>query len=95
MTYQTEFPDFDPATMPEIPPGFVDEAWKNDICPCFHNAARGLRIWVDYADRERRELPDTERFTVTMCEDDEDVKELLTTDDWDAVEKLIDWWGTK
>lgn len=50
MTYQSEFPDFDPATMPAIPAGFEDESWHNDVCPNFHAAAEGLTVWIDYAD---------------------------------------------
>jgi hypothetical protein len=33
MSYRQEFPNFDPATMPEIPTGWEDISWHNDACP--------------------------------------------------------------
>ena len=35
--------------------GFVDDSYKNDACPSMFNAKRGLKLWVDYVDPERRE----------------------------------------
>jgi hypothetical protein len=90
MTYREEFPDFDPATMPNIPEGFVDTSWCNDACPNFCNEAISLAIFVDYLDPQKRDYPDTARFTLyrtgdgTMTEQD-----IVSTDDWDAILKAI------
>lgn len=76
MTYQTEFPTFDPATMPAMPDGFVDNSWGNDMCPNFILNLPGLRwveIWVDFANPEDREFIGEEampRFAVRRGSDE-------------------------
>lgn len=62
MTFKTEFPDFDPATMPAIPVGFDDVSWANDVCPSFFAPADDLTLWIDYADPKRREFESAARF---------------------------------
>lgn len=59
---RAEFPDFDLATLPAIPEGFVDHSWHNEICPCYVNEALGLTIMVDYPNAEDREFPESFRF---------------------------------
>lgn len=60
--YRTEFPDFDAATLPELPEGFADTSWANEACPCFTDEATGLVLYVDYAEAEKREFPEAPRF---------------------------------
>lgn len=62
MSYRTEFPDFDPADMPELPAGFEDRSWKNDACPSFFNLSIMRALWIDYRDPAMREQPETKRF---------------------------------
>jgi hypothetical protein len=81
MSFQSEFPDFAPATMPAIPAGWADESWHNDTCPRFLTG-NGFTVFVDYADEALREFDGGARFAVqpeASCEN------LLETDDWDAV----------
>jgi hypothetical protein len=92
--YQMEFEDFDPADMPELPPGFDDCSWHNDLSPSFEHQARGLQLWVDYADPELREFPEGERFTVFFMTgvgygerlSDEPA---FVSNEWAAVEKWL------
>lgn len=86
MTIATEFPDYDPATLPEIPAGWVDQSWHNDACPCFET--EGLQIYIDYADPSQRDIPDMPRFSVQTVIYGEAV-DLLTTDDWSAVLAIV------
>ena len=88
MTYRTEFPDFDPATLPAIPEGYDDASWGIEACPSFTNADLGLTIWVDYADASVREHPEGPRFGIYACDGDgariDDGFEF-DSDDWQAI----------
>lgn len=68
--YTAEFPDFPPADMPQIPAGFADQSWRNDACPSFVNAALAASVWIDYADAEKREFPESKRFSLHRVEID-------------------------
>lgn len=86
MDYREEFPDF--VMDVEIPAGWIDTSWHNDVSPSFET--RGLRIWVDFADPGRREFEDRPRFTVAEYTDDMDwVADHLSTDDWSAVLQFV------
>lgn len=87
MTFATEFPDFDPATLPAIPEGFADSSWGNDACPSFTNEAAGLRIWVDFVDPSQRELPESKRFGIMGTNSEVD---LITSDDWRDIETAVE-----
>ena len=56
-TYKYEFPNFD-YDIPQLPEGFVDISWHNDVCPSFSrdlNETQEMVVWVNYADEDRRE----------------------------------------
>ena len=58
MTYRTHFPDFPPADFPaDLPDGFVDSSWHDDVTPSIENEALGLRVWIFHADRAQRDYP--------------------------------------
>ena len=83
MSYQTEFPDFDPATMPDLTmlPGFRDISWKQDMGPFFQRNT--VTVMVDYANPDQREIPNTPRFCVTIVTDAiGHERTLIETDDW-------------
>lgn len=83
MTYRTEFPDFDSATMPAIPAGWTDQSWHNDACPSF-NAGNGMVVFIDFADPSLKEFEDTKRFTVHSDPEVHDSNDVLfETDDWE------------
>jgi hypothetical protein len=87
MTFRTEFPTFDAASLPAIPADFVDTSWHNDACPSFTNEALNLRVWVDFADPADREFDDARRFG--LCWNDDNY-ELVLTDDWSEILRAID-----
>jgi hypothetical protein len=61
--FTIEFPDFDPATMPDIPDTWVDISWHNDSCPSFE-AGHGIIVYVDYDDQAMREFKQYARYMV-------------------------------
>jgi len=68
MAYSDEFPDFDPTTLPAIPPTWTDTSWHNDACPSFFTET-GFTVFVDYQKAASREHPETKRFTVLATPD--------------------------
>lgn len=90
-SYTLAFPDFNPATMPAIPAGWVDVSWKHDACPCFWHRVHKLRLWIDYAEPADREVPDQPRFTLVPCNDamDEVDHPLFQTDEWGVILSAI------
>jgi len=85
MTYRTEFPDFDPTTLPAIPDGWTDQSWHNDACPSF-NTGRGMVVFIDFARVTRRQIDMGGRFVVAPDPETDDRSDaLLVTDDWSAV----------
>lgn len=91
-SYTLAFPDFNPATMPAIPAGWVDVSWKHDACPCFWHPIHKMRLWIDYAEPDDRDIPVCPRFTLVPCDDDmEEVDHpLFHTDDWDTILAAIE-----
>jgi hypothetical protein len=92
--FHMEFEDFPVADMPTMPPGFEDCSWHNDLSPSFEHSARGLQLWVDYADPELREFPEGERFVVYFMTGVGYGERLsdeaaFASDDWAAVEKWL------
>lgn len=92
-TFRTEFPEFDPATMPAIPADWTDCSWHNDTCPSFiaagvqDYAAPGwwtVSVFVDFLATADREFPGTPRFQVVF-NDDGGARGLFATDDWSDV----------
>lgn len=82
MTYQKEFPDF--VLDVQLPEGFEDTSWHNNICPSFKRG--DVEIFVDYADTALRELPDSPRFSVQRFDAKADAYEdVIQTDDWQTV----------
>jgi hypothetical protein len=83
--WQDEFPDFDAATMPEIPAGWIDVSWHNDSAPSF-NAGNGKIVSIDFADKDLREFAGGPRFVVMADPEIHDHNEpLFESDDWQAV----------
>jgi hypothetical protein len=73
MTYRTEHPEFDAASLPVIPASWEDTSWHNDACPSFRvigDADNGpfVRLWVQYPEQCDRES-DAERFLLERNND--------------------------
>lgn len=88
MSYRTAFPDFPDADMPPIPNGWFDASWKNDACPSFTCGA--YRIFIDYADVNRRECPGFgDRFIVMHTLHTEEEICVFESDDFAAVVSFV------
>lgn len=88
-TYQTQFPDYAAADMPDMPASWVDQSWHNDMCPSFVPCA-GLSVWVDYANPDMRQIPEGPRFVVIYTDvDGAYTGDALATDDWGAVREFV------
>ena len=90
-----EFPDFDLATLPEIPEGFHCHAWHNDTCPVWYDVADGkdcgrvgiMMLAVDFSDHSLREFPAGPRFTLHMVQaDDTSPEPILSSDEWTTIQ---------
>ncbi|MDX0262906.1 hypothetical protein GOC60_17130 [Sinorhizobium meliloti] len=89
--FKTEFPGFDPATMPPLPEGFVDISWHNDACPSFMDPKTRLRLFVDYADPAEREMTRGFRFSLHTCDKDGDcLQPVIDSDDWGDIAAAIE-----
>jgi len=84
-----EFPDMPLDSLPEIPAGWEDMSWHNDVSPSFlvHTRADGayVRVWIDYPDEADRELS-TKRYTASWYDaEGNSLSEwvpFVETDDW-------------
>lgn len=92
--YRSEFPDFDPATMPAIPAEWTDISWHNDACPSFTARGEGdigsggwrLYVFIDYAEDKRREQRGFSRFNAWVEVDGPtNGDNIFFSDDWDAI----------
>ena len=85
--FVTEFPDYDPATMPPIPTGWTDQSWHNDTCPHFVTADSLWLVWIDYADITLREIQEpSPRFNVQVNPEVFDFNaSVFESDDWLAI----------
>jgi hypothetical protein len=86
MTYRDEFPKFNPANMPPIPPEWEDVSWHNDACPSFQTG--DFLIYVDYANPADREIENHPRFAV-LRDMGENFDVVIESDDWNAVLAVI------
>lgn len=92
MSIQREFPSYDDmkgfADLLAKLPGFHDSSWHNDTCPSMHHEGTNTRIWVEYADPEKRENPG-KRFVIERG-DAGDTETILETD---LGSDVIDWFS--
>ncbi len=84
MTYREEFPDYDPATMPEIPARWIDQSWHNDAAPIFLTPS-GLSVLVDYADPVEHETRG-KRFIAFNPSSN---RTLFEADDWSEMVAFV------
>jgi len=82
--YQREFPDYGELDI-ALPPGFTDESWHNDAMPSFAKELPNgyfLKLWIDYADQSKSEVPMTSRFSLGLYNQDmEHITDLKYVDD--------------
>src|ERR1700761_2697403 len=101
MGVMDEFPRFDAAYCPPIPAGWRDESWNNHAMP-FWLAGPTTGVCVDYLAKELGAFGDVpadrwRRYSVCEMFDDPEHGpqhvcsggDLLYTDDWDEVLRLV------
>lgn len=82
MAIADAFPDYPLADLPPVPAHWVDASWHNDTCPSYRIG--DVQVWIDYADRAKREFADGARFCMQIWGADDCVP-VLETDDWQEV----------
>ena len=64
-----EFPDYGPSLDFELPAGFYETSWCDDMCPSWScdTWAPGyiVMVWCDYDDTDKREYSGSPRFKVS------------------------------
>jgi hypothetical protein len=91
-SYKYEFPNFD-YDIPQLPDGFVDVSWHNDVCPSFScdlNETQEMVLWVNYADENRRECGGLQFALVVKDKENDfcdpfDFASELETNSWDDI----------
>lgn len=81
------FKDYD-GELPTLA-GFVDDSWRNDVCPSLLNEARNLKLWVDYVNPDRRECMGARYTLCEYNENQEWPKEFITTESLDEIKEFL------
>ena len=65
-----------------VPEYFKDVSYHNDTCPSFHywKGNRGLRLLVDWKDRNQREEPHYTRYNLSLIQGQED--DFIVLENW-------------
>lgn len=90
-TYISEFPDFGCLDV-ELPFSFKDTSWHNDAMPSFTKQLENgqtLVLWIDYADKEKREYDFYDRFSLFWKDADEEVLESWHSDEMQYMALVI------
>lgn len=79
----------------ELPVGFVDDSYGNDVCASILSKELKLKIFIDDVNHENREITDSNRFTMLQTNEDGEVLYdfdegfCFETDSWDEILKAI------
>lgn len=93
-TARSEFPSYPFHLLPEIPSGWVDDSWHNDVCPSWiagafrDDAATLVKVYVDWPLQEDRELRQPFRFMVLFEQHDGQSK-WQDFNDWDSLVSTV------
>jgi hypothetical protein len=91
--YKTEFRYFD-FKIPQIPDGFIDMSWHNNVCPSFERVLGDqlITFWVDYKNPKRRERTWGKQFFVTTEPNNDDINDVdlvFETESWQVAMNKI------
>ncbi|MEI6282075.1 MAG: hypothetical protein WCP82_05075 [Alphaproteobacteria bacterium] len=92
-TYRKEFPSADQQIEPLVLAflaglGFTDQSWHNDMCPSFLLSENKIAVYIDCADREKREFPEAERFSIHPIDDDGQIQDDPMPETFEDFEQL-------
>lgn len=91
--YQQAFPNFGLMDV-EIPDGFEDVSYRNDVCPSFSKPlfnGESLHLFIERAIPTDRENPEFPRFFLALHDvEDTFLQMLLHSDDYSKVQEAID-----
>jgi hypothetical protein len=86
--WKDEFPDMEGLGILNMPWGFIDSSWHNDACPRFEKkllSGNTIEVWIDYAERSKRDRPDAPRYAVLHRDGDDnadgETAELFASED--------------
>ena len=81
--YKVEFPDFELGV--EIPEGWYEASWHNDICPSWEWGDL-YKLFIDYKNPQDREMSELKRFCIAKIHDIDELNEaVLHTDNFEDV----------
>ena len=75
-----------------VPDYFIDQSYKNDVCPRFvycYGDRREIVLWVDFAEPEERECPVRQRYTLELYIQDKCHHRILETNSPERITALL------
>lgn len=91
--YMREFPEMGPLDF-EIPFGFQDTSWHNDVCRSFSKSlfnGQELRLWVDHKEAADREYPESTRFVLALHDEGSaQIRDIVASDDFSVIDTAIE-----
>jgi hypothetical protein len=96
MSYRIAFPNIPPSEMPDVPASWVDASWHHDACPSYYalsGAWGALRVFVDRASPDDREVPGYARFGLAYIAPDDDTSTVFETDAFGDVLEYVAGFG--
>jgi hypothetical protein len=96
MSYRVAFPNTPPSEMPDVPASWVDASWHHDTCPSYYalsGAWGALRVFIDRASPNDREVPGYARFGLAYIAPDDDTSTVFETDAFDDVLDYVAGFG--
>ncbi len=76
-----------------VPDFFVDQSYKNDVSPCFVHYCDGGRafvLWVDFAEAEKREFPESQRYILELHIQEKCCYRILETNSPERITAMLE-----
>lgn len=77
----------------DVPKFFVDQSYKNDVSPRFVyqcDGGRAFVLWVDFAAEEKREYPESQRYTLELHIQEECRYRILETNSPERITAMLE-----
>jgi len=87
-----EFPDFPIMAVPELPDGWDDTSWHNDVCPSFERDVGDVtyKIFCNYKDIDKREIGGLQFHVCYYTKTDDSLESLREVDTLAEALSLVD-----